>query len=382
MFSTLMPSKVSRPFMSISLSKWPMLPTMALFFICFMCSSVMMLKLPVVVTNMSIWLTTRSILTTWKPSMQACRAQIGSISLTMTRAPAPRMAKALPLPTSPKPQISARLPPIITSVARMIPSGNECRQPYTLSNLDFVTQSLTLMAGNKSSPLAAISLSRCTPVVVSSLTPLRLAAIFVHFFGFSSMESRMMLRTHLNSGLSVLSGSGFLPSFSNISSYSLPLWMSSVASPPSSTRRSGPSTPSQVRHCSVHHQYSGRVSPFHAKTAAVPAFAIPEAAWSCVLKMLQEAQRTAAPSSASVSMSTPVWMVMCREPEIRTPPKGFFLPCSLRQFMRPGISASASVSSLRPNSARPMSLTLDSPTGIFSYSGSRDSGSKSKRLSL
>ena len=36
--------------MSISLSKWPMLATIALFFICCMCSAVMMLKLPVVVT--------------------------------------------------------------------------------------------------------------------------------------------------------------------------------------------------------------------------------------------------------------------------------------------------------------------------------------------
>merc|ERR1719367_1898363 len=80
------------------------------------------------------------------------------------------MAKAQPLPTSPYPHTNARLPPIITSVARMIPSGNECLQPYTLSNLDLVTQSFTLMAGNKSSPLAAISFSRCTPVVLFAHT--------------------------------------------------------------------------------------------------------------------------------------------------------------------------------------------------------------------
>merc|ERR1740123_1416764 len=40
MFSTLIPGKPSRPAMSISLSKWPMFPTIALFFIFFMCSSV------------------------------------------------------------------------------------------------------------------------------------------------------------------------------------------------------------------------------------------------------------------------------------------------------------------------------------------------------
>ena len=39
--------------------------------------------------------------------------------------------------------------------------------------------------------------------------------------------------------------------------------------------------------------------------------------------MLQLAQRTSAPSSTSVSMSTAVWMVMCSEPVMRTPLSGF-----------------------------------------------------------
>ena len=39
--------------MSISLSKWPMLPTIALSFMRAMCSAVMMSKLPVAVTKMS-----------------------------------------------------------------------------------------------------------------------------------------------------------------------------------------------------------------------------------------------------------------------------------------------------------------------------------------
>ena len=42
-----------RPAMSISLSKWPMLPTMAWCFIRAMCSAVMMSLLPVVVMKMS-----------------------------------------------------------------------------------------------------------------------------------------------------------------------------------------------------------------------------------------------------------------------------------------------------------------------------------------
>ena len=48
------------------------------------------------------------------------------------------------------------------------------------------------------------------------------------------------------------------------------------------------------------------------------------AAWSCVEKMLQEHQRTSAPSAVSVSISTAVCTVMCREPAI-------LAPCSARQ---------------------------------------------------
>ena len=103
--------------------------------------------------------------------MAAWSAQIGSISVMMTRAPWPRSDSAQPLPTSPYPQTTATLPPISTSVPRLMPSISECRQPYLLSNLDLVTESLTLIAGNSSEPARAISYSRCTPVVVSSVTP-------------------------------------------------------------------------------------------------------------------------------------------------------------------------------------------------------------------
>ena len=43
-------------------------------------------------------------------------------------------------------------------------------------------------------------------------------------------------------------------------------WMRRVASPPSSTSRSGPEPSGHVSICSVHHQYSSSVSPFQAKT--------------------------------------------------------------------------------------------------------------------
>ena len=55
------------------------------------------------------------------------------------------------------------------------------------------------------------------------------------------------------------------------------------------------------------------------RTRAMPAAAMAAAAWSCVEKMLQETQRTSAPSAFSVSISTAVWMVMCSEPAMRAP---------------------------------------------------------------
>ena len=110
-----------------------------------------------------------------------------------------------------------------------------------------------------------------------------------------------------NSSESAEAGSGTAPARSN----STPLWTSRVASPPSSRIMFGPSASGQASACSVHHQYSSRVSPFQAKTGT-PAAAIAAAAWSWVEKMLQEAQRTSAPSAVSVSIRTAVCTVMCR----------------------------------------------------------------------
>ena len=64
--------------------------------------------------------------------------------------------------------------------------------------------------------------------------------------------------------------------------------------------------------------------------------AMAAAAWSCVEKILQIAQRTSAPSSISVSISTAVWIVMCSEPVIRAPLSGFDAPNSSRSAIRPG----------------------------------------------
>src|SRR4051812_23260328 len=179
----------------------------------------------------------------------------------MTRAPWPRSDSAQPLPTSPYPQTTATLPPISTSVARLMPSMSECRQPYLLSNFDFVTESLTLIAGNSSSPRSCIWSNRWTPVVVSSVTPLMPLAMLVHRVASSSSDRCSSASTTANSSLSVDDGSGTVPAFSN----STPLCTSRVASPPSSRIMLGP--PSGHRSaCSAHHQYSSSVSPFHANT--------------------------------------------------------------------------------------------------------------------
>src|SRR6266853_5336257 len=180
----------------------------------------------------------------------------------ITRAPWPRSDSAQPLPTSPYPQTTVTLPPMSTSVARLMPSISEWRQPYLLSNLDLVTESLTLIAGNRSVPALAISYSRCTPVVVSSVTPRICPATFVHLSGSPARLARNTPRMTRHSSGSSSEPSGTSPAASS----SAPLCTSRVASPPSSSSMLGPSSSGQVSACSVHHQYSSSVSPFQANT--------------------------------------------------------------------------------------------------------------------
>ncbi len=169
-----------------------------------------------------------------------------------------------------------------------------------------------------------------------------------------------------SSGSACGSKAGTDPAFS----YSAALWTSSVASPPSSTICDGPLPSGQSSASRVHHQYSSSVSPFQANTgmplgaAGVPPVSgrpttTAAAAWSWVEKMLHDAQRTSAPRSASVSIRTAVWMVMCRLPMIRAPARGFFPAYRARTAIRPGISCSASLISFRPHSARARSATLN-----------------------
>ena len=76
------------------------------------------------------------------------------------------------------------------------------------------------------------------------------------------------------------------------------------------------------------------------------------AAWSCVEKILHDAQRTSAPKSLSVSINTAVWMVIWSEPVMRAPLNGLVSANSSRIAIKPGISVSAMAISLRPKAAR------------------------------
>ena len=99
-------------------------------------------------------------------------------------------------------------------------------------------------------------------MVVSSVTPAQSFATRVQRRGsFFSSRARSP-RTTAYSSESALAGRGTLPACSN----SNPLWMRSVASPPSSTICVGPLPPPKSSARSVHSQYSSSVSPFQANT--------------------------------------------------------------------------------------------------------------------
>src|ERR1700730_15522166 len=252
--------------------------------------------------------------------------------------------------------MTAILPATITSVARLMPSTSDSRQPYRLSNFDFVTESFTLIAGTSSVPFSSILYSRWTPVVVSSETPR-------HSFATSCQRVGCSAWTFFSSDLITSSSVELEGESTHLSPFSIstPLWISRVTSPPSSITSCGPSNPplpsGKFSDWFVHHQNSSSVSPFHANTGT-PAAAIAAAAWSCVEKMLQLAQRTSAPSATIVSISTAVWIVICSDPVTRTPASGLPAAYLLRIDIRPGISCSAMSISLRPNSASPISATL------------------------
>ena len=135
--------------------------------------------------------------------------------------------------------------------------------PYLLSNLDLVTESLTLMAGNSRTPSPASLVEPLDPVggLLGHAADVRRHAGEPLPVPGQAGRERAEDRSRYSSGSSAV-GCGTAPAASN----STPLWTSSVASPPSSTIMLGVSPPGNRNSWSVHHQYSSRVSPFQAKT--------------------------------------------------------------------------------------------------------------------
>src|SRR5204863_509531 len=96
---------------------------------------------------------------------------------------------------------------------------------------------------------------RCTPVVVSSVTPRIPAATRDHRCASSARQRCSTPSTTAYSCDSALSGEGTAPAFSNRA----PWCTSNVASPPSSRIMFGPPPSGHNNTCSVHHQYSASV---------------------------------------------------------------------------------------------------------------------------
>merc|ERR1719431_1912497 len=157
---------------STSVLLWPMLHTIQPFFILSMLSLVTTFLFPVAVMTMSTFCTTSDNLTTWNPSMQACRAQMGSISVTKTTQPMFFKDWQQPFPTWPYPHTTTSFPPNMMSVVRLRLSKMDSLQEYRLSYLVLITLSFTFIAGTESLLLWLSWYNLCTPVTLSSTIPL------------------------------------------------------------------------------------------------------------------------------------------------------------------------------------------------------------------
>ena len=187
------------------------------------------------------------------------------------------------------------------------------------------------------------------------------AATLCHLSGCCGSERLMIVRTILNSALSVDDGSGSVPSLAKgvLGLLALVHEQRHVAAVVDDEVRAVALGVGVRPGDGVH-----RALPVLLERLALPgedggrsAATMAAAAWSCVEKMLHEHQRMSPPSFLSVSMSTAVWIVMWSEPAMRAPLSGCAAPYSSTVFMRPGISYSASSISRRPKSASEMSAT-------------------------
>ena len=280
--------------MSISLSKWPMLPTIAWCFIRAMCSAVMMSRLPVAVTKMSAVaddvLERRDLVALHRRLQRADRVDLGDDHARALAAQRFRAALADVAEAADDGDLAAdhHVGGAVDAVDQRVPAAVEVvelRLGDRVVDVDRREQQLAAL-GHLVEPVHAgrrllgDALDARGDRASSAAGPPRASA------RSSSRITRELL------GVGAAPGRARRPRFSN----STPLWTSSVASPPSSRIMFGPAAARGQRSaCSVHHQYSSSVSPFQANTgtprgsSGVPSgpTATAAAAWSWVEKMLQ-----------------------------------------------------------------------------------------------
>ena len=315
--------------MSISLSKWPMLPTIAWCFIRAMCSAVMMSLLPVAVMKMSAVSTTSSsvsdLVALHRRLQRADRVDLGDDHAGALAAQRLGAALADVAVAADDGDLAAdhHVGGAVDAVDQRVAAAVEVvelrlgdrvvdvdRREQQRAGLVHLVEAVHAGGGLLGDALDALADARS-----SAAGPRRASAA-------SSVEDDLALL-----GVGRRRASGTAPAASN----SAPLCTSSVASPPSSRIMFGPSPSGQRSACSVHHQYSSSVSPFQAKTgtpcgSSACRRADGDRGGGVVLgarRCCRSAQRTSAPSATSVSISTAVWIVMCSEPVIRAPLSGW-----------------------------------------------------------
>lgn len=102
-------------------------------------------------------------------------------------------------------------------------------------------------------------------------------------------------------------------------------------------------------HFSMHSQYSSRLNTSHANTDHVPLAMIVETMGSQIGEVMQEQQRTSAPSAAKVSIRIALSLHITREQEIRVPESTLSWPNLWRYAIKPCNWFSTQQINVRPN---------------------------------
>ena len=298
--------------------------------------------------------------------MAAWSAQIGSISVTITRAPWPRSDSAQPLPTSPKPQTTSDLAAehhvggpddaVDERVAAAVEVvelrlGHRVvdvdRREQELAGFHHLIQAMDTGGGLLRHPAdAGRNLGQVLGVVGEDLTTAfeeHTPLVGVAFVGNRDRPCVLELEplVHEHGGVAAV-----------------------VEDEVGATSRQASGTAARS-----HHQYSSSVSPFQAKTGVplgasrvpVGPTATAAAAWSCVEKMLQLTQRTSAPSGYERLDEHRGLHGHVQRASDSGAGKRLLIGVLPRSAMRPGISCSARRISLRPKLASSISAILKSP---------------------